>query len=290
MRHWIIIPGAVLSYRIKVVAPHYPKEIGQEVEDLLENLEKIASPWREESWISQFNRAGAGTRHQVPELLWPLIEEALSLAEESGGYFDPTMGALVELWGFGPHRKNWSGEPSPQAVRDALEDCGFEKLIVDRIRKRLGKQRPGLMLDFAGIAKGYAVDKMVTKILELDYEDFIVEFGGEVGAAGSAPGKVGWAVRLPGDRGFLTLVNESVATSGATYQNRGTYSHLIDPETGYPTGISAPVTIHARSCARADALATAAAVMGDQKRVKKKTQENDLTLEGQTLHSTLKRG
>jgi len=179
--------------------------------------------------------------------------------DETDGRFDPTVGALVRLWGFGAWRGEWKGGPTHEEVETARLATGFRLLKIedDRVTKLDG----GLMLDFSGIAKGYAVDRMADLLVEGGYLNFVVEFGGEVFARGTAPGRDGWTVGGPALDSPLLLKDEAVASSGSEHQHRGAWSHVIDPRTGRPSAVGPPVTIRAETCARADALATAALVM-----------------------------
>jgi thiamine biosynthesis lipoprotein len=245
------------TYRIKHVGDKVPGK--NDIDGMLAELDRELSTWRDDSWISEFNRAPAGTTMDMPGSVIQLLERSKKLCDGTDGCFDPTIGALIRVWGFGAWRNEWRGEPDSQTVAAAREASGFHNLRIEG--KQITKHHGSLMLDFSGIAQGYAVDLMGEMLRDAGCNDFIIEFGGEVLANGHAPGKTGWTVYGPALETPVTLHNEAAATSGSEHQHRGEQSHVIDPRTGYPVKTGPPVTVTAATCAEADALATARLVM-----------------------------
>ena len=133
---------------------------------------------------------------------------------------------------------------------------------------------PGMELDLAGIAKGYAVDRAAAILRDHDVERGMVNLGGNIYAIGSPPGKKGWSVGIRDPRGersvvgSLFLEDEAVATSG-NYENYieiegRTYGHIIDPRNGKPVSHMLSVTVVASSALQADALSTGFFVLGPE--------------------------
>lgn len=250
------------------------KRLHSDIRLLLESVNNQMSTWQPDSDISAFNNAEAGSWQQLPPDFFKVLDYALWLAGETGGAYDPTVGPLVNLWGFGPGREDFQ-PPSEQAVRAARERTGWQKLELDA-RGRAARQPGGIYLDLSSVAKGYAVDKLAGFLSTLGVDAFLVEIGGELQARGKKPGGVPWRVAieqpLRGERQadrVVELTDLAIATSG-DYRNfrevnGELYSHTIDPRTGYPVKHQlALVSVLHESCMEADALATALEVLGPE--------------------------
>ncbi|CAB5659287.1 Thiamine biosynthesis lipoprotein ApbE precursor [Delftia tsuruhatensis] len=245
----------------------------QAIEDALALVVRQMSNWEEDSDLSRFNRAEAGSWHVLPPEFFAVLTCACDWASASGGAWDPTVGPLVDLWGFGPRaRQEHVAEiPDAQALRRARERVGWQRIALDRPRGRA--LQPGAVhVDFSGIAKGYAVDLVAERLAALGHADFLVEVGGELRARGRRPGGQAWRVAVAGmaDQGVpmtLALKDMAIATSGdhwhAFEQGGRRYSHTIDPRSGEPVAHAlASVTVLHAECMQADALATVLTVLG----------------------------
>lgn len=254
------------NYSITMVASSADRpQIHAQVKALLEAIDRAASQWRADSWVSGFNQKAATRWDPVPEHAWPMLLAAADLHRDSRGAFDITAGPLVELWGFGARPA--ASPPSDRRVAETLRRCGMQKLELDRKRRAVRKTTPGIQLDFSALAKGYAVDRIAGLLDEHGIEHYLIEFGGEVRAKGHRPGGEGWVVQLADEKNrTITLHNSSAATSGGAGQYRAitagpAATHLIDPRSGRPmTDPSRSVTVCADNCMLADAWATALAV------------------------------
>ena len=244
------------TYRIKTVGD--AEGLRGEIDAMFDQLDRDVSTWREDSWISRFNRAEAGSRFDMPASVVELMSISRDCHERTEGRFDPTVGALIRLWGFGAWKKEWRGEPGSEEIMAAREACGFRHIRIDG--HQITKLHGGLMLDFSAIAKGHAVDLIAAILREAGIRDFVIEIGGDLLAEGHAPGKSGWTVDGPALNGPVTLIDEAIATSGSEHHFRGQRSHIIDPRRGEPVPVGRPAAARARTCAVADALATAAVV------------------------------
>ncbi|MGA0570851.1 FAD:protein FMN transferase [Variovorax sp. VNK109] len=232
------------------------------------------SHWEPDSDITRFNRSPAGTWHALPAEFFRVLQCALLWADRSGGACDPTVGALVNLWGFGPRADgaNAVTPPSRQAINDVLASSGWHRLELDTQAQRV-LQPGGIVLDFSGIAKGFAVDHVASALRALQIESCLVEVGGELFGKGHRPDGLAWRVSVsqPGEphRRMYTVALDglAIATSGDAwhfFEHEGQrYSHTIDPRSGQPVAASlASVTVLHADCMNADALATALTVMG----------------------------
>ena len=242
------------------------------VQARLDRLVAEVSHWEPASALSRFNRAGAGEQVALPDDLWAVLETGLALAAGSDGAFDPTMGRLVDLWGFGPAGPREA--PTPQAVADARADAGWRRLQLSDVG-RSARQPGGLALDLSGIAKGYGVDLAVETLATLGVTACLVEIGGELKGAGVRPTGEPWWVEIetPPDLApapepiRLALHGLAVATSGDYRLSREAdgrrLAHTLDPRTGAPLeGAPASVTVIHERCMMADALSTVLTVLG----------------------------
>ena len=273
-------PTMGTKYTIRLVTDwqHSYKEKTQELVDTrLAEINKLMSTYDLESELSQFNHSGSTDWFPVSEETASVVEYALKVAEESRGAFDPTVGPLVNLWGFGPNGRRRE-PPSEDEIESARQSIGFQNLEVRLEPPALRKAIPNLQVDLSAIAKGYAADAIGHLLDKLGYESYMVEIGGEVVTSGTKPGGMPWRIGIekPDSAGrdiemvvefTKTSKNRALATSG-DYRNYFVhdgmrYSHTIDPRTGNPvTHDLATVTVLAESCMRADALATALLALG----------------------------
>ena len=242
--------------------------------DALARVEARMSTWLAGSDLSRFNAAPRGRWMPVPGSLVEVVGEARRIAALSGGAFDPTVGPLVDLWGFGPSTAG--GVPRDEALADARARTGLAAVFVDRGRSALRKEDDRIALDLCGIAKGYAVDRVAAALDAAGLEDYLVDVGGELRARGRAPHGGPWRVGVerPAAGGVeigcvLALDAGAVATSGDYrnfFEHAGRrYSHTIDPRTGVPVSHAlAAVSVIAPTAMAADALSTALMVLGPQ--------------------------
>jgi thiamine biosynthesis lipoprotein len=265
------------SWSVKFVgSPAAKQTLDRAIRGALDRVVSQMSPWEADSAISQFNRGPVGEWQVLPIEFCSVIEAALRIAGESYGAYDPTVGRLVDLWGFGPAGRPPT-PPSPLDIAHQHGSCGWQQLEFDRAGRRL--QRPvASRLDFNGIAKGYAVDLVMTILHQHGLHHALVEIGGELSGAGVKPDGTPWWVEVDHARSgpapvaarslLVALHGLAIATSGCErgYCHGGRHlSHTIDPRTGMPiaNGMVAATVLHA-SCMEADAYATALMVMGPE--------------------------
>ena len=150
------------------------------------------SPWEPLSDLSRYNRAPAGSWVRLPEATMTVLRRAIEMAEASDGAFDPTLGALTDLWGFGP--RPFSGAPPERDAVTALREAGgWKRLTLD------GEalfQPGGLKLDLNGIAKGFGVDQAADALDRAGVKSYLVEVGGELRGTGAKPDGQPWWVEL----------------------------------------------------------------------------------------------
>lgn len=227
------------------------------------------SPWAPLSDLCRYNRAAAGSWTALPPAIATVLRRAIAVAEQSNGAFDPTLGALTDLWGFGP--RPFSGQPpQAEAIAPLREAGGWRRLALDGDALF---QPGGLKLDLNGIAKGFGVDQAAAALDRAQVKSYLVEVGGELRGVGAKPDGQPWWVELErpptandAEKTIVALHDLAVATSGDYRRffdhNGRRYAHTLDPATGAPTANpTVSVTVLAKDCISADAWATALTVM-----------------------------
>ncbi|WP_315760617.1 FAD:protein FMN transferase [Sphingomonas sp. Y38-1Y] len=226
------------------------------VEARLDELDAALSHWAPDSALSRFNRS-AGEWVTVPPDLAHVVDAGLELARVSGGAFDPAIGALVDLWGFGPP----GHQPTPEdaAIAAARARSGWQRLDWDREGRRL-RQPGGVQLDLSGVAKGHAADALADLLATFGLRHCIVEVGGEFAGRGMRPDGDPWWVELETPPG-MALAPLRVAAHQVGVATSGSYvrgAHNLDPRIGRaPENGVVGVSVVARTAMAADALASA---------------------------------
>ena len=222
--------------------------------DSVRLVDSLMSNYRPTSELSAINRAAGGAPVRVsPELLHVLLE-ARSYWRLSGGAFDPTIGPLVEAWGFYGDRGRI---PSARALDSLRALVDFGAVEIDTVARTVRLPRRGMQLDLGGIAKGYALDLARAAMRTVPLRGGMIDLGGNVLVFGHPPRGTSWriGIRDPRDTrdilGYVSLDSGAVATSGDYehyYMIGGVrYAHLIDPRTGRPArGVIAATAIGPR--------------------------------------------
>ncbi len=240
----------------------------------IERVEGLLSRFKPKSDISRIN-AGAYIRPTKvsSETIW-LIEQSILFSRLTDGAFDITSGPLTHAWGF--DEKGKGHIPSPEQLKEALSRVGYRHIDIIEPQQSVFLARAGMSLDLGGIAKGYAVDKAAAVLKKEGISSALINAGGDIYALGGRSKAEKWriAVKHPRKKGavltVLELQDEAVATSG-DYQKyiesgQERFSHIINPKSGEACAdMPASVTVKARDCLSADALATSIFVLGSKK-------------------------
>jgi FAD:protein FMN transferase len=270
------------SYQVKVSGIHIDKDkkqiIAAQIDSALKSVNAQMSTYDPESEISLFNKNLQTGPIKISQPFYQVLETSIDISIQSEGAFDITVGPLVNLWGFGPGKVD-KKMPDNADIKNALSTTGFQNLVLsdgEYIRKKI----PGIKIDLSAIAKGYGVDVVADLMEKYNFNNYMVEVGGEVKVKGVNASNECWKIgidkpkhaSIPGQQlqGILCLNDVAVATSGDYrnyfFNNGKYYSHTIDPVSGYPVNHNlASVTIITSSCMLADGLATATMVLGPEK-------------------------
>ncbi len=244
----------------------------KQIDSLIHLVNKSMSTYIPNSDISKINHGD--TTVIIDDMFLEVFNKSDKVYKETSGAFDPTVGVLVNAWGFGP--ENELNDLNKKQIDSLLVFVGFDNIKVKN--HKIYKKYSETYLDFNANAKGYAVD-IIGRFLELkNIDNYLVELGGEIRARGINSKNNLWKIAIEkpnfdGSRSFQTAIelnNESIATSGnyrkfkIDNKTGKKYAHTMDAKTGYPSKsnlLSASV-ISKLDCADVDAYATAFMAMG----------------------------
>lgn len=279
----IAISGLTMgtTYSVKIVPDDIVLDrsvIHADIEEILADINQAMSTYIDDSELSRFNQSKITDWQNLSEDLYSVIEHANDVSLFTNGAFDVTVGPLVNLWGFGP--EPFTREiPTEPVIQSIKQHIGYEKLAFDKSSSQISKSDPDITIDLSGIAKGFAVDKIAIYLDKQNFQNYLVEIGGELIGKGTNANQQAWQIGIeqanPLERSvqrIINLENLAMATSG-DYRNYFEkdgirYSHTIDPVTGKPIHHNlASVTVLDKSAMYADALATAFMVLGSEKTI-----------------------
>ena len=279
------IAGPTMGTRYNVKLVHLPagvslNKLQSGIDQTLRKINDRMSTWQADSELSRFNQSRKTGWFDVSAETALVVTEALRVSRLSGGTFDVTVNPLLRLWGFGPNGGH-DGLPTDTEIAKVSQRVGYRKIHVRAAPPALRKDRGDMEIVLSAIAKGFAVDRVAEFLEGRSVTVYMVEIGGEVRARGEKSDGSGWTIGIekptPNQRSLQTgpfakiieLSDLALATSG-DYRNYFEkdgirYSHTIDPRTGRPIEHRlASVTVVARNCMHADAMATALMVLGPE--------------------------
>jgi thiamine biosynthesis lipoprotein len=222
-----------------------------------------------ESSTRRDNLPSSNPTVKVSDDLWRVLLVSQEISKTTDGAFDITIGPLTKLW---RRARRWKELPETEAIDAARSAVGLQSLKLDPNAHTAQLMKPNMRLDLGGIAKGFAVDEAVKTVKGYGISRVLVRASGDIVAADAPPNERGWRVGIapldpdePTTR-FVEIANCAISTSGDSRQhlivNGRRYSHIIDPRSGEPVSGRSSVTVIAPSGMFADAIATAASVVG----------------------------
>ena len=247
-------------------------QIVEEAFEEVDRIDRLMSHYKAESALSRLNREAARHPVAVDAELFDFIVDAMRYNRDSDGAFDITVGPLMKAWGFFSGEGRMSTDDELAAAR---RHVGGDHVILDPGRRTIAFDRIGVELDLGGIAKGYAVDRVVHLLRQRQIHAALISAGGStIYGLGTPPGRDGWDVTLqdPIDArkiAFTALLMDralSVAGSSEKSFRAGDvrYSHIMDPRTGRPVQGVLSVAVLSDSATAGDALDNAFFVLGPE--------------------------
>jgi thiamine biosynthesis lipoprotein len=262
-------------YIVKYRGELNPSIFTQELNVFFKKFNDEFSTYQSDSLISRFNQLPDNQKIKTSQRFIQMLEFSQELFTHTQGAFDPTLGPVIKLWGFGGGEKR--GAPSEALLRKVRQKVGFRHIKWDEISLEAWKLRDGVELDLNAYAPGWAAD-LIGEMLDLhQIENYMVDISGEIIIKGEkAPGRE-WIIGIEtpsktyaqGVQMALKLKDQAIATSGNYRQffddNGERRSHIIDPRTGKPVvhNITSASVIGA-TAAEADAWSTAIMVLGQE--------------------------
>ena len=261
------------SYHIKYFSENdIPFQKG--LDSIIESINNSMSTYRKDSDISKINNGDSSI--VIDENFRKVLEQSQKIFKESNGFFDPTVGNLVNAYGFGPDARNDSLNTA--VIDSMLQYVGLNKIELNP-NNTISKQDPKIYLDFNAIAKGYTVDVIANYLDSYKVSNYLIELGGELVAKGiNKDSGEAWIVAIDdplqteGNRVFeatLFLKDRGMATSGNYRKfrldslNGQRYVHTINPINGRSEKSNLlSASVLAKNCALADGYATAFMALG----------------------------
>ncbi len=241
--------------------------------DEVDRIDRLMSHYKPDSPLSRVNREAAHRAVSVEPELFDFISEALQYSRDSEGAFDITVGPLMKAWGF------FRGDghvPADLDLAAARRLVGSQHVMLDPDRRTIRFDEPGVELDLGGIAKGYAVDRVVRLLRQQKVTAALVSAGGStIYGLGAPPARDAWnvAIQDPIDARktaqTVQLKDRALSVAGSSekfFEVEGVrYSHIMDPRTGRPVQGMLSVAVLSSTGTEGDALDDALFVMGPER-------------------------
>lgn len=249
--------------------------IDKSIEEI-SRIENLISEWQPHTQISIVN-SNAGIRPvKVSPEVFELTKRAIYYSSISNGAFDISTASMDKIWRFDG---TMDSLPNLTLIKNSIKNVDFRNIILDSINLTIFLRNKGMKIGFGSIGKAYAADK--AKELMTDTYGVsagIINASGDITAWGIRPDNKPWLIGIknPFSRKktvkALKLINSAVATSGSYEKyveiDNIRYSHIINPQTGYPSKDLISVTIIGPSCEFANALSTSIMVLGEKEGIK----------------------
>lgn len=240
--------------------------------DEVDRIDQLMSHYKADSAVSRVNREAGRRPVAVEPELFDFIVDAMRYNRDSDGAFDITVGPLMKAWGF------FRGEgrvPRNEELEAARRRVGGAHVILNPLERTIGFDDPGVELDLGGIAKGYAVDRVVRLLRQRQIAAALISAGGStIYGIAAPPGRDAWEVMIqdpidPRKAGItVQLKDRALSVAGSSekwFEDGGVrYSHIMDPRTGTPAQGVLSVAVLASSGTAGDALDNAFFVLGPE--------------------------
>lgn len=278
----LVLEGKTMGtyWRVSLVGVDRSQEAGlrDKIQAQLDADDRLMSTWENDSALSRFNQFNSSAPYPVSEAMSDIITMALRIGKKTEGAMDITVGPLVNLWGFGPHK-------APEKIPDEAEITATKALtglnhlqVINATGKQwLQKDFPGLSIDLSTIGEGYAADHLARLMEQNGISRYLVSVGGTIVTRGMNSEGNAWrvAIQKPTDResviqALVDINGHAISTSGSYlnyYEVDGKrISHIINPQTGRPIEHNlVSVSVIATTAMEADAWDTGLMVLGTEK-------------------------
>lgn len=249
-------------------------QLQQELQTSLDNANKVLSTYQNDTELMQFNQSPMGQWQQLNPMLFNTIQTSLAVSAATQGVYDVTVGALVELWGFGKQAVP-TRIPSQAEIDNARLRVGWQSVLLNPQTMQAQRQK-NVFLNLSSLGEGVGVDELQKVLAKYHINSYMISVAGTLKTQGIKPNGQAWqiAIEKPDASGLperlLNLGQGAVVSTSGSYRNYHEidgirYSHSIDPRTAQPIShktVSTTVVFKDKSAAYADAWATALNVLG----------------------------
>lgn len=251
------------------------QQLQQELQVSLDKANKVLSTYQNDTELMQFNQSPIGQWQQLSPMLFNTIQTSLTVSDATQGVYDVTVGALVELWGFGKQAVP-SHIPSPIEIDNARQRVGWQSVLLNPQTHQAQRQKD-VFLNLSSLGEGVGVDELEKVLAKYQIHSYMLSVAGTLKTQGLKPNGQTWqiAVEKPDGSGLPERVlklgqQQAVVSTSGSYRNYHEidgvrYSHTIDPRTAKPIQhktVSTTVVFNHQKAAYTDAWATALNVLG----------------------------
>ena len=258
---------------VSVVLPEKDADHMDDIFSLIYEIDREISRYNPDSFISRINSSAGIAPVSVPEDIYALIKASFDMAYATDGVFNPAVGPLSSLWGFGTEDAR---VPSDDEIEEVLPLLDYRLAVLSDEERSVFLPIAGMSLDLGGVGKGYAADKVRDLLVSLGVDHALVNLGGNVLAFGEKNGNEPWriGIRKPDDASSsfarVRVSDMTVITSGGyqryVEEDGVRYHHILDSSTGYPFRSDlASATVISRSGTLGDMLSTVLFAEGAEK-------------------------
>ena len=264
------------TYKVIVQSESNSSEIKQSIDSIFEVVNNSMSTYRTNSIISRVNQSQNPVEVDIHFI--EVFKKSQEIWNLSNGYFDPTAGSIVNLYGMGPNTNVQS--INRYKIDSVMQHVGLDKVYLDQ-QNRIVKAKEGVYIDFNAIAKGYSVDLIKDLLIKINSENFLIEVGGELITMGKNDKNKKWKVAIQNPIDLTSYYSEisldgmALATSGnyrkfrIDSQTGVRYAHIVNPINGESmTNNILSASVVSSSCIEADAWATSLMLMDPKEATK----------------------
>ena len=264
------------TYKVIVQSESNSSEIKQSIDSIFEVVNNSMSTYRTNSIISRVNQSQNPVEVDIHFI--EVFKKSQEIWNLSNGYFDPTAGSIVNLYGMGPNTNVQS--INRYKIDSVMQHVGLDKVYLDQ-QNRIVKAKEGIYIDFNAIAKGYSVDLIKDLLVKINSENFLIEVGGELITMGKNDKNKKWKVAIQNPIDLTSYYSEisldgmALATSGnyrkfrIDSQTGVRYAHIVNPINGESmTNNILSASVVSSSCIEADAWATSLMLMDPKEATK----------------------
>ena len=264
------------TYNVIVQSELNSGKIKQSIDSIFEVVNNSMSTYRTNSIISRVNQSQNPVEVDIHFI--EVFKKSQEIWNLSNGYFDPTAGSIVNLYGMGPNTNVQS--INRYKIDSVMQHVGLDKVYLDQ-QNRIVKAKEGIYIDFNAIAKGYSVDLIKDLLIKINSENFLIEVGGELITMGKNDKNKKWKVAIQNPIDLTSYYSEisldgmALATSGnyrkfrIDSQTGARYAHIVNPINGESmTNNILSASVVSSSCIEADAWATSLMLMDPKEATK----------------------